>query len=86
MNESKFERFILKHTNNDVPFFWDLLDETGRQVVGQIVEDEDQGPLKEWGQYGWYRFPSWEQIESVMQGKTDSIKRKTDLNNDTALI
>ena len=48
MNESKFERFILKRTNNYVPFSWDLIDETGRQVVEQIVEDEDQGPLKVW--------------------------------------
>ena len=65
MNESKFERFILKRTNNDVPFSWDLLDETGRQ----IVKDEDQGPSKQWEQYGWWW---WEQIESAMQGKTYS--------------
>ena len=71
MNESKFERFILKRTNNDVPFSWDLLDETGRQVVEQIVKDEDQVPSKEWGQYGWYQFPSQKQIESAIQGKTD---------------
>ena len=70
MNESIFERFILKRTNNDVPFSLDLLDETGRQVVAEIVEDEDQGPSKEWGQLGWYRFPSNEQIESAMQGKS----------------
>ena len=72
MNESKFERFILKCTNNDVLFSVDLLDETGRKIVEQIVEDEDQGPQKEWGQYGWYQFPSWEQIECSMQGKTNS--------------
>ena len=70
MNESKFEQFILKRTNNNVPFSWDLLDETGRQVVIEIIEDEDQRPLKEWGQIGWYRFPSNEQIESATQGKT----------------
>ena len=72
MNESKFERFILKHTNNDVPFSWVLLDETGSQVVEQIVEDENQGPWQEWGQYGWYLFLSQGQIESAMQGKTNS--------------
>jgi hypothetical protein len=49
MNESKFKRFILKRTNDDVPFSWDLLDETGRHIVMEIVEDEDQGPSKEWG-------------------------------------
>ena len=54
MNESKFKQFILKHTNNDVPFSWDLLGETGRQIVMEIVEGEDQGPSKEWGQFGWY--------------------------------
>ena len=79
MNESKFERFILSYTNNDVPFSWDLLDETGRQVVEQIVEDEDQGPTKEWGQYGWYWFPSREQIESAMLGTTN-------LNNEEELF
>ena len=72
MNESRFERFILKQNSNDVPLSWVVLDETGRQVVEQIVEDEDQGPLKDWGQYGWYQSPSCEQIESALQGKTDS--------------
>ncbi len=67
MNESKFERFILNRKNNDVPFSWDLLDETGRQIVMEVVEDEDQGPSKEWGQFGWYRFPSKEQIERATQ-------------------
>jgi len=70
MNESKFELFILKHKNDDVPFSWGHLDETGRQIVMEIIEDKDQGPSKEWGQFGWYRFPSNEQIESAMQGKT----------------
>jgi hypothetical protein len=52
MNEAKFERFILKCTNDNVSFSWDLLDETScsSRVVVQIVEDEDQGPSKEWGQ------------------------------------
>ena len=54
MNESKFERFILKRNNHDVPFSWDLVDETGRQIVMEVVEDEDQGPSKEWRQFGWY--------------------------------
>ena len=72
MNESKFERFIFSYTNNDVPFSWDLLDDTDRQVVEQIVKDEHQDPSKEWAQYGWYRFPSREQIECSMQGKTNS--------------
>ena len=72
MNESKFERFILSYTNNDVPFSWDLLDETGGQVVEQIVKNEDKGPSKGWTQYGWYQFPSREQIECSMQGKTNS--------------
>ena len=72
MNKSKFKRFILKRNNNDVPFSWDLLDETGRQIVMEVVEDEDQGQSKEWGQFGWYRFPSKEQIERAMQGKSDT--------------
>lgn len=44
MNTVKFERFILKCTNDDVCMFWDLLDKTRRKVVEQIVEDENQGP------------------------------------------
>jgi hypothetical protein len=28
------------------------------KVIDHIVEDEDQGPSKEWGQYGWYRHPT----------------------------
>jgi len=52
MNIAKFERFILKHTNDDVPMSWYRIDETGRKVVEQIVEDEDQGPSKEQGPYG----------------------------------
>ena len=70
MNEAKFERFILKRTNDTVPFSWDLLDETSSHVVAQIVEDKDQGPSKEWGQYGWYRFPSKEQIDIATHGKS----------------
>jgi hypothetical protein len=34
-----------------------LLDETGRSIVEHIVEDEDQGPSREWGPYGWYPSP-----------------------------
>ncbi len=36
----------------------------------EIVEDEDQGPSKEWGQYGLYRFPTNAHIKSATQGKT----------------
>jgi hypothetical protein len=42
LNDKKFERFILKCIKDSVPFFWDLLDETGSLTVAQIVEDEDQ--------------------------------------------
>ena len=70
MNESKYEHFILKRTNKNIPYTWNLLDEAGKQVVVEIVEAEDQGPSKEWGQFGWYRFPSNEQIERATQGKT----------------
>lgn len=36
------------------PFHWEL-DETGQKVIEKIIEDEVQGPSKEWGPYGWYR-------------------------------
>ena len=71
MNDKKFERFILKCSNDSVAFCWDLLDETGSRVVAQFVEDEDQGLSKEWGQYGWYQFPSKEQINIATHGKTN---------------
>ena len=70
MNESKFERFILKRTNNKNPPRWDLLNETAMAVVDHIVEDEDQGPSKEWGPYLWYRHPTEDQIKLACSGKT----------------
>jgi hypothetical protein len=39
-----------------------MLDETGTSIVQHIVEDEDQGPSKEWGLYGWYYRPTQEHI------------------------
>jgi hypothetical protein len=71
MNKSKFERLILQHTNNDVPVSWDLLDKTRSCVVAQVVEDEDQGPSKEWGPHGWNCNSSKEQIELESNGKTE---------------
>ena len=75
MNESKFQRFILKRTNSKDPPRWDLLHETATVVIDHIVEDEDQGPSKEWGPYGWYRHPTKEQIKQACIGKSvrDSV-------------
>jgi hypothetical protein len=70
MNEDKFERFILRKTKCSEPFEWDLLDETGTSIVQHIVEDDDQGPSKEWGPYGWYRYPTPRQVNIASQGKT----------------
>ena len=70
MNESKFHRFILKRTNSNEPPRWDLLHETAAVVVDHIVEDEDQGPSKEWGPYGWYCHPTKQQIEAACIGKS----------------
>ena len=47
MNQEKFERYILKKTKTLEPYEWDLLDETGSIHVVHIVENEDEGPLKE---------------------------------------
>ena len=69
-NDEKFERFILKKTKATVPYRWDLLDETGTQVIDHIIEDEDQGPSKEWGPYGWYRHPSPSDVIKAGNGKT----------------
>ena len=48
------------------PYEWDLLDEMGNTLVEHIVEDEDQGPLKEWGPYGWHRHPSIEELSKAI--------------------
>jgi hypothetical protein len=70
MNATKFERFILKKMKATEPFCWDLLNETGSSIVDQIVEDEEQGPSKEWGPMGWYRHPTEESIQQAAGGET----------------
>ena len=70
MNIDKFKRFILKRTNSVDPPRWDLLDEINSTVIDHIVEDEDQGPSKEWGPFGWYCHPTEEQIQKAGGGKT----------------
>ena len=62
MNQDNCERYILRKTKTLEPYEWDLLDETGKIVVEHIVEDKDQGPSKEWGPYGWYCYPSLNEI------------------------
>ncbi len=71
--------------SNDVLFSWDLIDETGRQVVEQIVEDEDQGPSKGDSMNG-TDFQVVSKLKVLCKGRLIQIMRKTDLNNDTALI
>ena len=70
MNQEKFLRYVLRKTKSSEPYEWDLLDETGTTVVEHIIEDEDQGPSKEWGPHGLYRHPSQEDIAKVSKGKT----------------
>ncbi len=70
MNQEKFLRYVLRKTKSSEPYEWDLLDETGTTVVEHIIEDEDQGPSKEWGPHGWYHHPSREDIAKVSKGKT----------------
>lgn len=73
MNQDKFLRYILRKTKSSEPYEWDLLDETGNTIVEHIVEDEDQGPSKEWGTYGWYRHPSQDDISKGCDGKTVDV-------------
>ena len=73
MNQEKFERFILKETKCSESYEWDLMDETGNVLVEHIVKDEDQGPSKEWGSYGWYHHPSQDDIAKGCEGKTADI-------------
>jgi hypothetical protein len=71
MNQDKFQCFLLKWINDKNPPQWELLAKIGLQVIEHIVEDEDQGPLKELGPYGWYRQPNEKDIEKGMSGQTD---------------
>ena len=73
MNQDKFLWYILHKTNCSEQYEWDLLDETGNTVVEHIIEDEDQGPSKEWGCYGWYRHPSEDNISKGCDGKTVNV-------------
>ena len=44
MNKGTFFRYILRKTKSTEPYEWDLLDETGSNIIEHVVEDEDQGP------------------------------------------
>jgi len=72
MNKDKFLQYILRKTKSTEPYEWDLLDETGSNIIEHVVEDEDQGSStsKEWGPYGWYRHPTTEDISKASEGKT----------------
>ena len=45
------------------------MNERGSTVVKHIREDEDQGPSKEWGEYGWYHFPAKEDISKRVENR-----------------
>lgn len=77
MNQDKFERYILRKTKTLEPYEWDLLDETGSILVEHIVENEDEGPSKEWGPHGWYRHPSRLEIAKASDGKTVYLSPET---------
>ena len=64
------ERFILKKMKAVDAFHWELLDDSGMIVIKKIVEDEDQGPTKEWGPFGWYCHPTTLHIDKARMGKT----------------
>jgi hypothetical protein len=59
-----------KKTNATKPYLWDLLDESETKVVEHIIEDEDHGPSKEWGPYGWYRHPLPSDVKKESSGQT----------------
>lgn len=63
MNQKKFLPYILKKTKDSEPYEWDLLDETGLNVVEHIIENDEQGPSKEWNM--WYRHPNLEDISYI---------------------
>ena len=48
MNKEKFLWYMLRKTKSTEPYEWALLDETGSNIIEHVVEDEDQGPSKEW--------------------------------------
>ena len=75
MNLDKFERFILKRTNNVNPPHFGLLDDMASQVINHIVEGKDQGPVKT-GDHGRYCHPTEEQIKKACDGKKSVVHLK----------
>lgn len=47
------ERFGLSKIKRVEPFNWELLNESGMKVIMRIMDDEEQGPTKEWELFGW---------------------------------
>jgi hypothetical protein len=72
MNETKFDRFILQCSNNDVPMSWDSLDETGSCIVEEVVEDKDQGPSKNGGHMDGTVIPPKNRLSWPVQGSQNS--------------
>ena len=62
-------QYILRKTKSKAPYKWDLLDETGSQTIEHVMEDEDQWPTKEWGEYGWYWHPTKEDVSKASKGE-----------------
>ena len=82
MNESKFERFILSYTNNDVPFSWDLLDETGGQVVEQMSKMRIRVHQRSGHSMDGTNFQVGSRLNVLCKGRLIQIMRKNNLNND----
>ena len=69
MKKEKFLQYVLRKTKLVEPYEWDFLDETGSNIIEHVVENKDQGPGKECGEYGWNRHQPKEDISQASEEK-----------------
>ena len=55
-----WKRCILRKATKTI---WEILDESGTELFEELENDEDNGPIAEWGL--WYRNPSEECIDEA---------------------
>ena len=66
VEDERWSRIILRKIRKDK---WEILDETGTEVLNTAVDTADAGPIVEWGRS--YRQPSFTNIE---KSKLDALK------------
>ena len=60
-----WKRCILRKVTKS---FWEILDESGTELLEEVENDEDNGPIAEWGL--WYRNPSEKSIDEAKKNSS----------------